>query len=65
MVKAILELDKMPEGCIDCELRADYQPYAGAWIERWCPICERKDTPKSGRRNDCPLKLVGESEGEE
>lgn len=36
-----------------------------AWVERWCPVCERKDTAKSGRRNDCPLKLVGESEGEE
>jgi len=62
MAKAILELDKMPQSC-----------YGGGCpffkITGICDILSSRNrhmpvlTPREGRRKDCPLKEVGESEG--
>ena len=64
MAKAILELDKMPKSCY-----GDGCPfYKTTGI---CDILSSRNhympvlTPSEGKRKDCPLKLVGESEGEE
>lgn len=63
MPKAILELPKMPESC-----------RGGCPFYKVCDICDILSswnyhmpvyTPSEGRRSDCPLKLVEDTEVEQ
>lgn len=55
--KAILELPEMPESCLNCPCIA-----IDAWGKPKCRIIHSNnglaDAFSSGRRPDCPLKLV-------
>jgi len=60
-MKAILELDELPESCMDCPILASYQEFPGAMEEWWCPPMNRTEDLtdyKNQRSPHCPLKII-------
>ena len=66
MVKAVLELPELPEGCRECKL-SKWETWEYA-IDIWTNVlvCAAlgEECSDEGRRSDCPLKLVEDKEDE-